>query len=187
LCGVYSAGYAGGGFNMISALLTIDNTAIINNTALAVAGGGMYISRGGIIPATIVSTNSLFQGNYAVGPDGGGVDIISTDGCLFMNTTFIANTGAWPCELLDLFRQGIEVHRFCLLEDSILPRDNTAVSSFMRELPSPLTSPVAMWSFVILHEMMIVMVMMMMMMMMMMMGIYHCGFTDKTENDKASC
>lgn len=78
---------------MISSVVTVTNTQVLNNTASLLFGGGFYISRGGGIPTVLTLVNSLVQGNVAKGAKGGGIQATSFDTVTIINSTLYQNIG----------------------------------------------------------------------------------------------
>jgi hypothetical protein len=88
---------------MISSVVTVTNSQVLNNTASLLYGGAFYISRGGGIPTILSISNSLVQGNVAKGGKGGALQCASFDAVVLINTTFNQNIGTTDRECFFVF------------------------------------------------------------------------------------
>ena len=115
--------FGGGGLFDNGATLTLDNVAVISNTASGSRGGGVAFEGDISNPAGLTIRNSVITGNY--GGRGGGVSVYKSGGnVLIQNTQFLTNTATFNAAGLFLYK----TYASTIVEDSTIA-DNKVTDS----------------------------------------------------------
>lgn len=88
--------FGGGGLKAYQGYIGLTRCLVANNTS--VAGAGLQLDQveaGGYPPASVVATDTVFEGNVA-SQTGGAISAASMDLLLLTNVNLTSNVGAFP-------------------------------------------------------------------------------------------